>query len=102
MSDTSGTTATGSDTDTSELRAAAIKRLSARRDFGAHVVAFIVINAGVVAIWLATGHGYFWPAWLIGAWAAGLVLHAWDVYGPRPISDEEIQREIQHQAHHHA
>ncbi len=73
MTDTDGTVGT------SDARAAAVKRLSARRDFVAHVVAFVVVNAGIVAIWLATGHGYFWPAWLIGVWAAGLVLHAWDV-----------------------
>ncbi|MGA7989136.1 MAG: 2TM domain-containing protein, partial [Candidatus Dormiibacterota bacterium] len=81
MAETSGATATSDITDTPDARAEAIKRLSARRDFVAHLVAFVVINAGVATIWFATGRGYFWPAWLIGVWAAGLALHAWDVYG---------------------
>ncbi|HUZ71269.1 MAG TPA: 2TM domain-containing protein [Candidatus Saccharimonadales bacterium] len=99
MTEASGaTTATGYTTDTANARAAAVRRLSARRDFMAHVVAFVVVNAGLVAIWLATGHGYFWPAWVLGAWAIGLVLHAWDVYGRTPITDEEIRQEMERQA----
>ncbi len=85
-------------TDASDARAAAIRRLSARRDLWAHVVAFVVVNAGIVAVWFATGHGYFWPAWILGAWAVGLVLHAWDVYGRTPISDADIRREMERQA----
>lgn len=102
MTDTSGGTAASQMTEPSDARAEAIKRLSARRDFVAHLVAFVVINLGVVAVWFATGHGYFWPAWLIGVWGAGLILHAWDVYGRAPISAEEIQREIEREARRRA
>jgi len=85
---------TNSPTDSANVRAAAIKRLSAVRDFRAHVVAYVVVNAGLLAIWFVTGHGYFWPGWILGGWSISLVLHAWEVYGRRPISEEEIVREM--------
>lgn len=84
--------------DTADARAAAVKRLSARRDFMGHVVAYLVVNAGVLAIWFVTGHGYFWPGWVLGGWGIGLALHAWDVYGRRPISEDDIRREMTRQA----
>ena len=89
-------------TDPADARAAAVKRLSARRDFVAHLVAYVVVNAGILAVWFATGHGYFWPAWVLGAWGVGLVLHAWDVYGRRPISEEDIRREMGRDRSRHA
>jgi hypothetical protein len=42
----------------------------------------------------SSNHGYFWPGWILGGWSTGLALHAWKVYGPRPISEEEIRREM--------
>jgi hypothetical protein len=72
----------------------ALARLKKRRDFQAHLVAFLVINAAVWVIWATTGQGYPWPAWLTGAWGIGLVLNAWDVYFRRPITEAEIEREI--------
>ena len=81
-------------TDPANERAAALKRLNARRDFIGHLVAFVVINAAVVLVWFATGRGYFWPGWVLGGWGIGLVLHAWDTFGRRPISEEDIRREM--------
>ena len=46
------------------------KRLQDRRDFGLHVVVFVVVNAFLVAAWAITGSGYFWPAWVLAAWAS--------------------------------
>jgi hypothetical protein len=80
-----------------ELREAAVQRLNKRREFGRHVVAYIVVNAALIMIWYFTGHGYFWPAWVLGGWGIGLALNAWDVYGRRPISEEEIRREMDRQ-----
>ncbi len=85
---------TNSPLDSANVRAAAVKRLSAVHDFRAHVVTFVVVNAGLLAIWFVTGHGYFWPGWILGGWGISLVLHAWEVYGHRPISEEEIVREM--------
>ena len=32
------------------------------------------------------------------AWAIGLVLHAWDVYWHKPISEEQIRQEMERMA----
>lgn len=80
--------------DPADERKAAIKRLEDRREFRTHVVVYIVVNLGLVAIWAASGGGYFWPVWVIGGWGIGLVLHAWSVYGERAITEDEIQEEM--------
>ncbi|HXM58472.1 MAG TPA: 2TM domain-containing protein [Candidatus Dormibacteraeota bacterium] len=75
-------------------REVALKRLKARRDFATHVVSYVVFNTAAVLIWYLTGHGYFWPGWLLALWGAGIVMHAWDVWGRRPITEEDIRREL--------
>jgi hypothetical protein len=57
-------------------RQQARQRVQARRDFASHVVAYVVINAFLIGAWALTGGGYFWPAWVLAGWGAGLVLHA--------------------------
>lgn len=80
--------------DPNEVRQAAIKRLNERRDFVSNIVAFIIVNAAFVAVWYFTGRGYFWPAWILGCWGMGLVLHAWSIWGRRPITEADVQREM--------
>ena len=75
-------------------RTAAIARLKERREFAQHVVAYVVINAFLVAVWFLTGAGYFWPAWVIAGWGIGLVLHAYSVFVQKPISEADIEREM--------
>ena len=75
-------------------RELARKRVQARRDLGSHAVAFVVVNALFVAIWAMTGRGYFWPAWVIGCWAAGLLLHAWDALLHRPVTEADVDDEL--------
>ena len=89
-------------TDPMNARQAAIKRLTARRDFGMHVVTYLVFNSALVLVWYVTGQGYFWPGWLLGLWGAGLVMHALDVFGRRPITEEQIRREVDRQGGSHA
>lgn len=80
--------------DVGEARAEALKRVRARRDLSAHAVTYLVVNAFLLGIWWVTGHGYFWPGWVLGGWGIGLVMNAWDVLGRRPITEEDIQREM--------
>ncbi len=80
-----------------ELREAAIHQLKKQHEFGRHVVSYVVVNAMLILIWYFTGHSYFWPAWVLGGWGIGLALNAWDVYGRRPISEDEIRREMDRQ-----
>jgi 2TM domain-containing protein len=76
-------------------REQALERLKKRRDFNGHLAAFVVVNAAVWAIWAATGAGYPWPAWLTGIWAIGLLLNGWDVYMRPPISEADVDRELE-------
>jgi hypothetical protein len=81
-------------TDQTEARELARKRLQARRDFGSHVVVYVVVNAFLVLAWALSDRGYFWPGWVMAAWGIGLLLNGWDVYGRRPITEADIDREL--------
>ena len=74
--------------------AEAKKRVTDRRDFGSHLVVYLVVNAFIVAIWVVTGAGYFWPAWLMGMWGIGLVLHGWEAFVRRPVTDDDVAAEL--------
>jgi hypothetical protein len=76
-------------------REQAMEHLKKRRDLQAHLVTYLVVNAALWVIWAVTGAGYPWPAWVTGAWAIGLLLNAWDVYLRRPITEAEVEREIE-------
>jgi hypothetical protein len=78
-------------------RERARKRLQDRREFGSHAVAFVVVNAFLIGAWAITGGGYFWPAWILAAWGVGLVLHGWDTFVRKPITEADIDRELQRQ-----
>jgi len=78
-------------------REAARRRVQAKRDFVSHLVSFVVVNAFLVGVWAFTGAGYFWPVWIIGVWGIGLVLHAWDVFLRRPLTEADIDAELQRQ-----
>ena len=71
------------------------KRVTDRREFGTHVIVYLVVNTGFVAIWALTGAAYFWPAWIMGCWAIGLVLHAWGVFVQRPVTDRDVEDELE-------
>ena len=80
-----------------ERRAAAIERLQNKRDFRNHALVYCAVNMMLVVIWAASGAGYFWPIWSIAGWGIGLALHAWRVYGERPITEDDIEEEAKHQ-----
>jgi 2TM domain len=81
--------------ETSDPRELARKRLQKRRDFTAHLVTYVVVNSMLIGLWAITGAGYFWPAWVLLGWGVGLVLNAWDVFFRRPITDADIDRELE-------
>ena len=76
-----------------ELREQATIRLRKKRDFGAHLLAYVLINGSLLIIWALAGSGFFWPVFPMLAWGVGLVFHAWDVY-QQPFSEQQIQREM--------
>jgi hypothetical protein len=77
----------------SDLRQEAIRRLKKKRDFRAHLVSYVLVNALLVVIWAVTSSGFFWPIFPLVGWGIGLAFNAWDAYGRRPITEADIRRE---------
>jgi hypothetical protein len=77
-----------------EIRKAAIERRKVKRGFGQDVFSYIVVNAFLIGIWAMTGAGYFWPAWVLAGWGIGVVMHAWAAFGQKPITEDDIEREM--------
>jgi hypothetical protein len=75
------------------LREQAIERLKKKRDFRGHVFIYVAVNSVLVVIWAVTGAGFFWPIFPILGWGVGVGANAWDVYGRKPLSEDEIRRE---------
>jgi 2TM domain len=78
-----------------ELRNRAIAQLKKRRDFGAHLLAYVLVNAFLVGIWAFTGAGFFWPVFPLFGWGIGVVFNARDVYWQTPPSEDRIRREME-------
>jgi hypothetical protein len=81
-------------TDDFERREAAISRLKNKRAFWQGLVAYVVINLFLVGVWAVTGAGYFWPIWIMAGWGMGVVLHAYSTFVQRPITEEDVDREM--------
>jgi hypothetical protein len=77
-----------------ERRAAAIARITDKREFRKHALVYVAVNTLLVVIWVASGAGYFWPIWSIAGWGIGLAAHAWRTYGHTPISEADIVEEM--------
>jgi hypothetical protein len=75
------------------VRAAARKRIEKRRNLQGGLVAYVVVNAFLVAVWAMTGGGYFWPAWIIAGWGVGMLLGLWD-YLRGPVTEADIDDEL--------
>jgi hypothetical protein len=90
---TAGVEASGSSEQ--DLRERAVQRLKDKRDFKAHVLIYILINALLVVIWAVSrdGDDFFWPIFVIVGWGIGVAANAWNVYGRKPITEDEIRRE---------
>jgi hypothetical protein len=41
-----------------------------------HVTSYVLVMAGLVALWALSGFGYFWPIWPMLGWGIGVVSHA--------------------------
>ena len=94
MDVTEGSGRVGAQVPAGGARDRARKRLQQRRDFGAHVVVFAVVNCFLIGMWAVTGAGYFWPIWVIASWGIGLVLHAWETFWHRPVTEADVDAEL--------
>ena len=77
-----------------DRRAAAIDRITNKREFRNHALVYCAVNTLLVIIWAASGAAYFWPIWSIAGWGIALAAHAWRIYGQKPISEDDIIEEM--------
>ena len=47
-----------------------------------------------MGVWAFTGAGFFWPVFPIVGWGIGVAVNAWEAFGPDPVTEERIRREI--------
>jgi 2TM domain len=80
------------------LREQALDRLKKRRDFKGHLLVYTLVNLSVWGIWAviaaSSGGSWPWPVFLTLFWGIGLAMNAWDVYFRQPITEQELDREI--------
>jgi fatty acid desaturase len=80
------------------VREQALDRLKKRRDFKAHLLVYALVNLSVWGLWgviaASSGGTWPWPVFLTVFWGIGLAMNAWDVYFRRPITEQELEREI--------
>ena len=79
-----------------EMRAAAVKRINAKRNFWRMLGVFVILAILLTVIWALTGGGYFWPAWAFLGLGVAAAFTAWGAYGPvqAPPSDEQVNDEM--------
>ena len=78
-------------------RDAAIERLKAKRAFTAGLAAYVIINVFLWVLWAITSRddgGVPWPLWVTVGLGVGMAFGAWNVYGRKPITDADIDREM--------
>lgn len=69
-------------------------RITRKQKLRADAVAYVVINMFLIGVWAVTGFGYFWPGWVLAGWGVLLLLDAWNVLYRRPITAEDLDREL--------
>jgi hypothetical protein len=83
-------------TDDAELRRLAIRRADMKLAFRSHLMAYVIVNAALVAINLITSPHSFWAIWPMMGWGVGLAAHASTVYmHGEDLRDRLIQEELE-------
>lgn len=81
------------------LREQALRRVKKRRDFKAHLFVYVLANVMIWGIWVAIGVGshswWPWPVFVTLGWGIAVVTNAWDVYVRKPITEDELHREME-------
>jgi hypothetical protein len=83
---------------TEELRAYARKRIKARQDFKQMLIVWVALSVFTTVIWSFTGlTDYFWPGWVMFGIGIGVVVSAFEAYGPRlgVITEQDIDAEVE-------
>jgi hypothetical protein len=83
-------------TSEEEVRKEAVASIKRKQGFKQTLVAYVLVNAMLIAIWAIAGAGFFWPGFVLAGWGLGLAFQAYDAYARKhTISEDEIQREAQ-------
>ena len=77
-----------------QLRGQALVQLRKKREFGGHLLAYLLVNLLLVVVWAMTGASFFWPIFPMLGWGIGVAFHAWDTFGGPP-SEDRIRREME-------
>jgi 2TM domain len=84
--------------DERELRARAVARIEEKRELVGSLTSFVGVNGLLWLIWALTDRstdgGVPWPTWVSAIWGFFIVMHVWKLFARRPISEADIQREI--------
>lgn len=75
-----------------------------------HATVYVVVNVMLIAIWAASGGGYFWPIWPILGWGIGVGAHAAPLLAgvgtrrtppelARPSTIAEVEARVQSERH---
>ncbi len=59
--------------DDLDLRGQALARIKKKREFAEHLVAYVLVNVLLIAIWAVTGAGFFWPIFVLLGWGIGAI-----------------------------
>lgn len=85
-------TETGTDTAHDLRLLQAATQIQRWRDFGAHVSAYLVMNAGFIAFWALRGRGFFWPGLTLLGWGLGLSFQHFQVVLRGQITGADVHR----------
>lgn len=79
-----------------DLRERAIDAIRRKRKFRRDVVIYLLVNAFLWVVWAVDGARTddLWPAWVSGIWGALLLFDAYRAFGEGPISDQQIESEM--------
>lgn len=80
---------------TDDARTAARKRLEERQGFIPHLLVYLLFNTGLIMVWVTSDpHGFFWPGVVLLLWGIGVVMHAWNAFFARPVTEDDVDREL--------
>ena len=102
------------ESDEQQVRELAIKRIEQERRFHKHVVTYAVVSVLLVIVWAiseynnangwptkgfseSSGTAHVWNLWIVYpvvVIGALLAIEAWNTYGKKPITEQEIQRHV--------
>jgi fatty acid desaturase len=78
------------------------KRMEERREYYAHITAFVMVNLMLWAIWAVTDFGgHPWPIYPMLGWGIGIAIHTvnfYNVHGGGRLSEQTQQAEIEWKA----